>query len=1021
MLRYQVCRYAFLVNAVTNHCEFMSSPDNKRAVAMIIAMLITATIAAIGHSIMYHGSTGYTMRILQEAPASNTAVVASAARFDQGQAINTSNVIYGGDEPYTYNWLVEVPGSNFYVQAPQSICTVSSGGNVVIPEGRDNITEACDFATNSLTGTGKYSFILNVTDSASSPYTATLGPANIVLESAPALYLTTKSRVVGIGQTTNITARVEGGAGPFNIIFYTNGTAAYLAGNVPYNGTANFTFTPTAPGNYVFTATATDTGTEYPFEFNSAPLPLSTYGQFTGANILVAVYPANIDVPQNTVFNALVDGVTMPSYGYTWLFDGNVIGTNSTDLIFHANASTVGYDTVSVVVTDSFGQNATGSNNVQVNGRLGSPYAAILLPQNTIYLGDSENAVAYMTGGTPPYSYSNWRIVYGTGEYSFTYPINGTANTVSIKGNFSDQGLGVIEVNVTDSTGEEITVTNTINITYSPATNDLVIAPNTIDGAQNTLLSEYFTTGNFLNEEGTMQDALSNQKYGGPLFNVSFYNTGTSALIGNSIASLVAGDNYTLYFSAAMPYHPAGTGDFTLNAVVAYLGSDLTYAASTNTLVVYNPLGINASPSSQSITEGGNAVYTADVSGGSGNFSYQWYNYTGPVPVRIEGADANTLVVSGSSQGTFTYYAYVIDNGAESGNDAASANVLLTVNGKGTGGTGGGGGGSGGGGGGGGTFKPTVTQNGSCYYISNFTQDSQESIDLNSSSFGVVENYITPTGAGIDINGVAYFVGEGGMVQIGSTAGYNYTMRLVNFSYAPILHTVDISICSSQRQAAAPVPPVQNVTANSETHTGTDIGSPASGSQVTLSIGSNGTITAIGPAGHVIAIVANGNVVDEGDGIATYNGYGLLPGNYTVVGRDTYTMIDSQAENFTRPRSEAVLELVRRCTNTAAGTGGPCTVTASIYANGSMLNASLYVNGNYVGSTDTVINSTMTAPGNYVYVFSTRGNSYFAPATASYTYTLPASAQDPAQVPAVAAIVVAICSSATLGMVIRHK
>jgi hypothetical protein len=839
----------------------------------------------------------------------------TSAIYDQGQIANIIGAIpVGGTPNYRYEWLVELPGSSTYTLAPAQVCPANEGANEIA-----GAVESCTFATNQLTQTGPYSFNFMVTDSATTP--ATLNSTyNIMLDMEPAAVLTYASNTVQQGSPDAITANIEGGSGPFNVSFvYYNGTSANSVAVGTYNGVATYDFAPMAPGNYLIKANVIDLGTSYPFAFSSMPVEIDVANDVLGPNVIVTVSNSVIDVPQYAVLTASVDGGIGP-YNYIWNLGSNAIGTNSPTLTLHGNSSTIGNDTVRVEVTDSLGQKAAGQNSVAVNRELNNTGVTVIVPYNTLYLGTNETVTAQVSAGTAPYTY----------EWSLDGSrINGTSNSAVIYGNYTDLGYysNLISVNVTDSAKETAQGSNSLDVGFLPPDNYLLVSPNAIDTGQNAILTERVIS--FLPREfGTVQH--NQGQYEGPAIsaNVLFYNTETNTPIADVPANVMIG-NYTANFTADTPFMPSNSGVFTLNAVVfvtdQYGEYSYTYIynISTNTLMAYGRLSVNVTPASQTSANGGSASFYAKAAGGSGMYTYSWYNDTGTAPYLIGGDTSNTLTLTAGSAGTYTYQVNVTDVGVKPHESAMSANVQLQVNG------------------------------GGC---------------------------------------------AGGIC---GSAGSAVTAEPTT--------TVAVQV------------PNKNQPVNNTQHDGTNSSGSGGGPLVVLNISRDGTMTAIGPAGHTIEIVADGNVVAAGNGTAVYNGYGLMPGNYTVVGRDANTLDESIAEEFSRPRDIAVMEFTQSCKNGTTASSKPCSVTARIYTPNNALDASLYVNGNFIGSTDSTLNYTMAGPGRYSYIFKEGGSSEYAPETISYNYTVAGSSSNPATTPALVAVIVAVGSGTALGTIIRHR
>ncbi len=211
-------------------------------------------------------------------------------------------------------------------------------------------------------------------------------------------------------------------------------------------------------------------------------------------------------------------------------------------------------------------------------------------------------------------------------------------------------------------------------------------------------------------------------------------------------------------------------------------------------------------------------------------------NYGNGVSSNVIILNMSTYSVIGYVNGSFTdatqaafspsgNYIYVVNEGQ--GNviiarygygSATSAYGYISIT---TAASGGGGGGatSAGGGGGGGQFLPSVIQfktgNETGYEIYNFTQDNQEKVAINGIIFTLVENFITPSSAGISVNGQTYTLSNGQTAQIAGHSGYY--LNLLNISYLPIINLIKIRIYeianSSARNTTANTTSRQNSTA----------------------------------------------------------------------------------------------------------------------------------------------------------------------------------------------------------------
>jgi hypothetical protein len=113
-------------------------------------------------------------------------------------------------------------------------------------------------------------------------------------------------------------------------------------------------------------------------------------------------------------------------------------------------------------------------------------------------------------------------------------------------------------------------------------------------------------------------------------------------------------------------------------------------------------------------------------------------------------------------------------------------------------------------GGGGGPLLPTINAyasgNQTGYTIANFSQANSETVLIGSESITVVENFITPTTAGITVNGQSLTLPLDTPVQFLNTTGSAYYAELTGISYLPALQTITLSVYgqpNAQRNATS--------------------------------------------------------------------------------------------------------------------------------------------------------------------------------------------------------------------------
>ena len=486
----------------------------------------------------------------------------------------------------------------------------------------------------------------------------------------------------------------------------------------------------------------------------------------------------------------------------------------------------------------------------------------ITIPNSTIDVGQSEQITANVIGGTGPYTYI-WTDNGNT--------LTGTTNTITFTGSYP--GINDISVKVTDSQGETANGLGTVTVN-----NALIsISPQLVkvDLGQKVAFSSFVSNSLIIRIKG---------------FNWEFTPNGSA----NSL--LVCKNTFNCTFS------PESSGNVML---FVDLGNITFNSTNSIVTVVGNALNISVSPLFTSIYTGASTTFTASVSGGSGDFAYQWYNTTNGVAL-IPGATTNTLTVQGDATGNFTYHVNVTDletnpiNTAESNLASLEVETQPQSNGGGSSGGGGGSGGGsggGGGGGGGGNFMPSVSKINDCVSISNFTQLNDVSFILDNKSFNIVENFITPTSAGITINGVKYTITPGSKTTVINSG--NYTLELGSISYVPIIQTITVSICgSASNPPTTTVPPSNSTKTNPPSNKGTGANKGTGGT----SNGGGDFFVTIHPKsinakpGELITLIAN---VTGGFGNYTYTWYNDTSGNpVEIPGQKNKTLI-LVAGNFT--------------------------------------------------------------------------------------------------------------------------
>jgi hypothetical protein len=260
---------------------------------------------------------------------------------------------------------------------------------------------------------------------------------------------------------------------------------------------------------------------------------------------------------------------------------------------------------------------------------------------------------------------------------------------------------------------------------------------------------------------------------------------------GAACAGFATGSANTVIFAPTV----SGTCAFTFTARDAYSSN----SASTVTITVnYNPaLDITANPSSPVTIEVGQSVTVGAVATlGTGMFTY---NYISSGCGGLSGS-TNSVVFTPSAPESCTFTFTV--NDIYTSNSASTATITVNP----APGIGGGIGPSGTGG----PSGPAVTKFGqnstSCHRIANFTRPNSETFALNGTAFTVTASSITPASATLIVNNRTYVLALNQSVDLGSRNNYEYAAKLENISYLPVLHSVDVEVCSMPMAATPSTP-----------------------------------------------------------------------------------------------------------------------------------------------------------------------------------------------------------------------
>ncbi len=569
------------------------------------------------------------------------------------------------------------------------------------------------------------------------------------------------------------------------VAWYSSSTPSCGSSSTP-TGTSGTSFTPSTStiGVTYYCAVVSDNNVPG-YQSTSAAVEVTISADPSFGTPGVTIPNAIIDTGQSDTITANVFNGTSP-YTFIWTLKGNVLGQTTQSITFTGNTSDLGTDNLQVTATDNFGLTANASGTISVVPRVTFGTTALIFPNSTIESGQSENVIANVIEGVTPYSYI-WEL---NGNV-----LGQTGNTITFNGNASDVGLDTITVIATDGNKQTAMYANTIRVNATPI---VTLTPS--------------SASLFVGQEETVNAHISGGL--GPFTLEFVYSNGTVAASENAIP-FNGGEAYS--------FTPWETGTVTINAIGNDTAVPLIFNSTELSIPVSNSFAVSINPSNATTTLNNKVTLTANVVGGSGNFDYQWYNYTGGVANAITGANTLNLSIAASAQGKFYYFITVNDTTASV--VIQSFNATLTVNNP--------SGGSGGGAGTGGSapLGPTITTQGSCTTILNFSTLNTVSFTLGGADFTVVENFISPNQAGVTINGTSYTLTLDQNVSIGGS----FDAELTSDPYIPVQHMITLSICTSAPQSQA------NTTTTTTTTTNT---SPPTLNPTNSTVGSTNSTTA---------------------------------------------------------------------------------------------------------------------------------------------------------------------------------
>ena len=481
-------------------------------------------------------------------------------------------------------------------------------------------------------GTGTVAVSLTVTDTDSGSADASPSSVTVTVDGAlSAGTISTPYATVGSGESIVVsTSGASGGTGSGT---YTYAWTAVLTGSTGCSvgeSTPTYTCTPTGQGTVAVSLTVTDT------DSGSADATPSSVTVTVDAAVSVSptatVNPT--DVGQATTISADADNGTGTYTVYAWsglpsgcAGPGNVPSFSCTPAPGDNSSSPY---TVQVIVTDSDGGTATDTFSLTVTGdpTIGATPAGPL----DYDLGQAQGTLrATITYSGPNPTPVEW--------YNSTDPTCSAAST--------DTGVeGLILHPSTMSKGTTYycaVVTDNGVPEYTSASNAVEV----VVGA--TLTAEISTPTSPAVDSGQSITLTANTTGGAsPYTNYVWYSTLSSATAGTTCGL----SGWVLVLSSELNAY--STASLTSTTYYCYVVTDSTVptpntASSPADKVTVDPaLSISAEPSSVVIDGGQNVTLSSTVTGGTGSFSWQWYNASGRI-VGASGVGATAKYVASSA------------------------------------------------------------------------------------------------------------------------------------------------------------------------------------------------------------------------------------------------------------------------------------------------------------------------------------------------------------------------------------
>jgi hypothetical protein len=637
---------------------------------------------------------------VNSALAAPGAPTVSATSLDADQPLTVSGTLPStGTSPYSWQWLISANGGTSFSDATQCSHNSGSGGSA-------GATETCSIAGNRLLADTTYAFKLQVTDSASTPVTAT-SPESPLVTTSSALTAGTPAPMmaaIDLGQSLTLTGDPSGGSYPYTIQWYVGASASTCFTPITGATTNTTVVTPLATGAYYYCYNVTDAHSDLA---SSADAEVVVNTALT-APATPAVSATALDDDQTLTVSGTIPSDGTAPYAWVWLVEVDGAGgyVNATacatrngtgasagatvDCVLAPHALGAGHSyTFELFVNDSSATPANVTSGASAAVAVSAALTAPAAPSVSATALDVNQALSVSasvpTTGTAPFAWQ-WLVSVNGGAFadatecahnSGTGAAAGASETCAISsGSLAVSDRYAFELAVTDSASSPETATSATSsiVTVSTALSTPAVptvSASKLDTDQTLIVTGALPSSGSLPLSWQWLFSVDGGAYAAA--SVCSAPTGSGGAYGATVnctvpsGSLSAGSSYTFELSVS----DAATSAMTL---VSGPSTDVTASA---------PLAAGPiAPVAPTIDDGQSVTLSADVSGGAVGYTYQWYSgssagsctsFANP----IHGATSSSYSASPSSS---TFYCYAVTDSATVPETSPSGATEVTVN-----------------------------------------------------------------------------------------------------------------------------------------------------------------------------------------------------------------------------------------------------------------------------------------------------------------------------------------------------